>query len=203
MENKTPSNNTPPVYVLRVSIADVEPPVWRELNVPGECTLGDLHDILQIAFGWEDGHMHSFTIKSTEYGRTNSDMGFDGDFDDVVDEDSVRLCDLPLRAKQQFTYLYDFGDSWEHEITVSKAIRAGGNEDPPRLRCLGGERAGPPEDSGGAWGYMDTLEILKDPTHGQYKEIREWLGKFDPEDFNLKKINTRLERIFKSRLKKA
>ncbi|MDR0386922.1 MAG: plasmid pRiA4b ORF-3 family protein, partial [Treponema sp.] len=186
--------------VLRVNIAEIEPPIWRMLNVPGECTLGDLHIILQIAFGWEDGHMHSFTIKSTQYGRIDV-MGFDDD--DVADEDAVRLCDLPLRSRQKFTYLYDFGDSWEHEITVSKTTRAGGDEYLPRVRCLEGERAGPPEDSGGAWGYMDALEILKDPTDEQYEETREWLGKFDPEDFNLKKINTRLERIFKSRPKKT
>jgi hypothetical protein len=111
MKTNAPSNNSPPVYALRASIADVEPPIWRELNVPGECTLGDLHIILQIAFGWEDGHMHSFTIKSTEYGRTDSDMGFDGGFDDAVDEDSVRLCDLPLRAKQRYTYISVFGYS--------------------------------------------------------------------------------------------
>jgi hypothetical protein len=79
---------------------------------------------------------------------------------------------------------------------------AGGDVEPPRLRCLGGERAGPPEDSGGAWAYMDMLEILKDPTNGQYEETREWLGDFDPEDFDLKKINTRLEQVFKPRLKK-
>jgi hypothetical protein len=201
MKNNTPSDNSPPVYVLRVSIAEIEPPVWRKLNVPGECTLGDLHNILQIAFGWEDDHMHSFTIKSTRYGRIDDDTGFD--YDDVVDEDAIRLCDLPLWSRQKFTYLYDFGDCWEHVITVSKTVRLGGNEDLLRVRCLEGERAGPPEDLGGAWGYMDTLEILKDPTHKRYEETREWLGDFDPEDFNLEKTNARLEQFFRPRPENA
>jgi hypothetical protein len=200
MKTNAPFDNSLPVYVLRVSIAEIEPSVWRELNVPGECTLGDLHNILQIAFGWEDDHMHSFTIKSTQYGRIDNDIGFDDD--DVVDEDAVRLCDLPLRSRQKFTYLYDFGDCWEHVITVSKTIRTGGDGDLLRVRCLDGERAGPPEDLGGAWGYMNMLEILKDPTNEEYEETCAWLGEFDPEDFNLEKINTRLEQFFKPRLKK-
>jgi hypothetical protein len=202
MGNKTSSSHPEAAYVLRVNIADSRPKIWRKLSVPGDYTLGDLHYILQIAFGWENGHMHSFTVNSTEYGMPVGDMGFDDDFD-VIDEETVCLSRLNLQPKQKFKYLYDFGDSWLHEITVSKIVPIGDeDEELMRPRCLDGERAGPLEDSGGIWGYQEMLEVLKDPHHEEYEEIHEWAGDIDPENAGLEDINARLEQIFKPRLKK-
>jgi hypothetical protein len=118
----------------------------------------------------------------------------------MTDEDDVCLYDLNLQAKQKFSYLYDFGDSWEHEIRVSKIIPPeDANRDLTRPRCLGGQRAGPLEDSGGVWGYESMLAILKDPNHEEYEDIHEWAGDFDPEYVSLEKINAHLERVFKSK----
>jgi hypothetical protein len=167
------------------------------LRVPDDYTLGDLHYILQIAFGWEDDHMHSFTVNETEYGAIGVEFGFD-EWDDVTDEDTVCLRDLYLPPKKKFSYLYDFGDSWLHEITVSKIVPIGPeNEELTRPRCLGGSRAGPLEDSGGPWGYADMLETLKDPSREGYEDIHEWAGDFDPEYFNLEEINACLEQMLK------
>jgi hypothetical protein len=202
MGNKTASNHLEAAYVLRVSIADSRPKIWRKLSVPGDYTLGDLHTILQIAFGWENDHMHSFTVNSTEYGMPVGDMGFGDEFD-IIDEETVRLSGLDLQPKQKFKYLYDFGDSWLHEITVSKIIPIGADdEELMKPRCLEGERAGPLEDSGGIWGYERMLEVLKDPNHKEYEEIYEWAGDIDPEDMGLEDINICLEQAFKPRLKK-
>ncbi|MDR0710263.1 MAG: plasmid pRiA4b ORF-3 family protein [Spirochaetaceae bacterium] len=197
MNRKTSSEYPRQVYELRVSIADIRPQIWRKLSVPGNYTLGHLHAILQTAFGWDNDHMHSFTVNSTVYGMMSTDFGFSEE-DDVTDEDTVRLDDLHLQPKQKFSYLYDFGDSWEHNIMVSKIIPTGaegGNL--PLPRCLGGKRAGPPEDSGGSWGYADMVEVIKDPNNKNYEEIHEWTGDIDPEYFNLEEINAQLEQIFK------
>jgi hypothetical protein len=204
MDNKTPSNHPGMAYVLEVSIADSRPKIRRKLSVPGDYTLGDLHYILQAAFGWENAHMHSFTVNSTEYGMTETgDMGFGNEFD-TVDEETVCLSRLDLQPKQKFKYLYDFGDSWLHEITVSKIIPIGAEDgELARPRCLKGERAGPFEDSGGIWGYERMLEVLKDPNHEEYEEIHGWAGNFDPEYVNLEEINACLEQIFKPRLTKG
>jgi hypothetical protein len=197
MSKKTASEHPRSAYVLRVSIYESEPPIWRELSVPADYTLGDLHGIIQMAFGWENDHMHSFTVNSVEYGM--AEWGVD-EWNDRGDEDSVCLSDLNLRTRQKFSYLYDFGDSWEHEIRVAKSLSTG--DEPGDLalpRCLGGERAGPFEDSGGVWGYESMLEILKDPNHARYEEIHEWTGDFDPEYFNREEINARLKQAFKRR----
>jgi hypothetical protein len=189
------SPNSRQLYVLRASIAKASPPIWRKISVPGECTLGDLHIILQIAFGWENDHLHSFTIDSIEYGMSEmEDIDFRDEFD-TINEDTVCLNQLELVPKKKFKYLYDFGDSWLHEITVSKIVPVE-DGDVPLPRCLDGKQAGPLEDSGGIWGYTNILEILKNPDHEEYNEIHEWAGDLDPEYVDLEEINARLEQVF-------
>jgi hypothetical protein len=204
MNKKTPPDQPRQAYVLRASIAESRPRIWRELSVPGDYTLGDLHIVLQIAFKWGNAHLHSFTVNSTEYGiKEIEDMGFDDDHN-IVDEDTVCLNHLGLRPEQKFEYLYDFGDSWLHEIRVSKIIPIGAEDrDLAWPHCLEGERAGPLEDSGGIWGYMEMLEVLQNPAHAEYQEIHEWMGDVDPEYFNREEINAHLERAFKPQSPKA
>jgi hypothetical protein len=185
------------IYVLRVSIRDSRPPIWRKLSVPGNFTLEDLHVVLQIAFGWDEEHMHSFTINSREYGMAQAlEMMTVFDDAELIDEATVRLDDL-LTEKQKFTYLYEFGDSWLHRISVSKVIPLEeGMEDSPAPRCLGGKLAAPPEDCGGIWGYEELLAILKDPDHERHGETYEWLGDWDTEAFDPEEINASLARVF-------
>jgi hypothetical protein len=181
-------------YTLRVSIKESTPLIWRELSVPADYTLEDLHRVIQIAFGWEDDHMHSFTVNAVDYSMVGEE--FDAG-EDPVFEDEVCLSDLNLHSRQKFTYLYDFGDCWEHEVRVSKIVQAGvEKEDGTRPRCLGGERAAPLEDSGGVWDYENMLEILKDPNHARYESVHEWAGDIDPERFDREEINARLEKAF-------
>jgi len=54
----------------------------------------------------------------------------------------------------------------------------------------------PPEDCGGIGGYYKYLAAIKNPKHPEHKEILEWMGKkFDPEKFELEKINKALKRF--------
>ena len=88
-------------------------------------------------------------------------------------------------------YLYDFGDSWEHDIVVEKV----GPPEPDTSYplCLAGKRACPPEDSGGVWGYADLLEALADPASPEHDDMLDWLGgPIDPEAFELEAVNRRL-----------
>jgi hypothetical protein len=204
MSKKKFSGTPQQAYVLRVNIADSKPKIWRNLSVPENCTLGDLHIVLQAAFDWDNSHMHSFTINSVRYGMAETECMDFGDKFDEIDENTVCLCQLDLQPKQKFRYLYDFGDSWEHEITVSKIVPIAAEDGGPMWPyCLGGERAGPLENSGGIWGYEEMLDILKDPKHANYKDMYEWAGDFDPEYISIEKINTRLEKIFKRGFEKA
>jgi Plasmid pRiA4b ORF-3-like protein len=44
------------IFQLKVQLREVRPPVWRRVLVPGEMSLAELHEVLQVAMGWTDSH---------------------------------------------------------------------------------------------------------------------------------------------------
>jgi len=191
----SPRTTSAPIYHLKVSLEGIEPLIWRRLQVPGSAKLGWLHAVIQVAMGWTNSHLHQFSTGKRLY----SDLSFGLDeFEDdppVLDENETAVRDIAPRVKSAFVYEYDFGDSWDHRITVEKILDA----DPAEgkfAQCLDGERACPPEDCGGVWGYEDLLKIIRDPKHEGYESMMEWLGgKFNPEAFDRDKINKYLRRL--------
>lgn len=145
---------------LRVVLQEVMPAVVRVIDVPATITLDDLHDVLQVAVGWTDSHLHQFRTDMATYGIPDEEWD-----DDELDERGVRLADLPSR----FVYAYDLGDGWEHDVEV---IGSGG-EVPG---CVDGEGTCPPEDCGGPYGYDTMLAALADPRHDEHESMQEWVG---------------------------
>lgn len=107
------------------------------------------------------------------------DWGFE---DDKIREKEVVLSDWFQQEGRICTYEYDFGDSWEHIVLLEKIIPAEPSVIYPR--CIAGKRACPPEDAGGIPGYAQKLEILQHPRSKYYREIKQWMGDFDPERFS-------------------
>lgn len=174
---------------FKVALRYIRPPIWRRVVLPSNFTLGHLHDVIQIAMGWEDYHLHSFQFGNVHYtSQQASEMGEM----DMENEEIVFLGRVVTRAKQKFIYEYDFGDSWLHEIVVEKIIPFDPQERYPI--CLAGARACPPEDCGSFPGYCDILKALKAPKKtDEQKKIMEWLGDgYDPERFDLEAVNRRL-----------
>ena len=56
---------------MKVTLLDIEPPIWRRLLVTGDQTLYRLHLILQTIMGWENYHLYEFIIDEIEYGNTH------------------------------------------------------------------------------------------------------------------------------------
>lgn len=180
------------VYQLKITLRDIRPPIWRRVQVQGSETLEHLHYVAQIAMGWTNSHLHSFSAEGVEYGVPMPDFGFDelG----LKDESKVKLGKLISGEKFKLFYQYDFGDSWEHEILVEKVLKLDLAVDYPI--CLKAKRACPPEDCGGIWGYESFLEAIRDTQHPEHTEMLEWVGgTFDPEETDLDEINKELKRI--------
>ena len=102
-----------------------------------------------------------------------------------------------LKPGAHFVYTYDFGDSWEHLITVEQVQTASAGLHYPH--CTDGAGACPPEDCGGAPGYSDLKVALADPAHEEHHAMLEWLGlrsatEFAPARFAPDEANTRLLR---------
>jgi hypothetical protein len=178
-----------PVFQLRISLAGVEPEVWRRLLVPGGVKLAKLHDMVQAVMGWTNSHLHSFTIGEQLYG-----MQLDDYPDEEIDEQEYTVFVALRGGIRQFTYEYDFGDSWEHEVVVEDTAWS-----PLTLKhavCLDGQNACPPEDVGGVGGYELFLEAMADPTHEEHESFLAWVGyQFDPAAFELAAANAALQRV--------
>jgi hypothetical protein len=178
-------------YVLQCHIwlVDSEPPVWRRFQISDQLTLASLHTVLQVIMGWQQSHLYDFEVKGDRYAAP-SPMPLTN----TLDATTQVLADLQLDEGAKFLYTYDFGDGWLHQITVeSKSIVEPQTE---LLKCLEGERACPPENSGGVWGYEELLERLNDPEDPEYEELLEWIGlEFDPDAFDHQKVNQRLQTL--------
>ena len=160
---------------MRIELCDTDPLIWRQLEVPTSITLKVLHDIVQVVMGWFDYHLWEFTIGRQRYGLP---MDVDWGTEPRVDAGKVRLRDVLKPRKTVIAYLYDFGDSWEHRITVTNVRRGDPGVSYPRY--VGGERNGPPEDCGGVPGFYEILDALADPNHPNHAEAKEWLDEYDP-----------------------
>jgi hypothetical protein len=155
----------PSIYLLHVWIRHISPMIWRRLLVRGDSTLAQLHDILQVAFGWDDFHLHRFRIHGQDYGVSRpGGPGF------VRDARQVRLADFRFRPNEWFLYEYDFGDRWQHEVRIEHGPTMEEKRTYPT--CVGGQRAAPPEDCGGPWAFLER----RDAVHWQVREHLEHLA---------------------------
>src|SRR5437867_3770994 len=144
------------IHQLRVTLRDVHPPVWRRIQVRSDITLAQLHRVLQEVMGWEDSHLHEFAAGGRCYGVPDTE-----EFGDKPESEArVRLGQVARRRGARLLYLYDFGDSWEHDIVVEDILPTDAAAHYPV--CLEGRRATPPEDCGGLGGYEEFLAAIGD-----------------------------------------
>lgn len=176
----------PEIYQIKVTLLGTSPPIWRRLLVPADVTLAQLHDVLQTAMGWDDGHMHEFSIGQRRIGRPDPEDRLMG-IPSVENERTVRLSGILGRVGSKAIYTYDFGDSWEHGIVLEKRLPVEQNIMYPV--CTDGQLACPPEDCGGIPGFYDLVEALNDPNHERHEEMLDWIGDFDPQAFSADKVN--------------
>ena len=163
-------------YVIKIFLYEVEPLIWRRFSVPATATFAELHQIIQKAMGWNDEQAHQF-----RWGKGKRLTNVIADTqeqvspqDDFQDESKVTLAEFVGRRKLplRMMYRYDFFDDWTHELVIEE--KADG--DLPKM--LDGERACPPEDCGGSFGYKECL--------GGFAE---WMDDdYDPEKFDPKAI---------------
>jgi len=176
------------VYILRITLEEVEPPVWRRVQVSGSITLERLDMVIQKAMGWHNAHLHEFEVSGKRYGQPEPDKP---EYK-VEPEWELTLRGAAPTEGARFRYVYDLGDGWGHEVLVEAIQAPGGPLKHPV--CLAGERACPPEDSGGAPGYENLLDVLRDRTHPEHRDMLAWAGRgFDPERFDLAAVNRKLK----------
>ena len=180
-----------PIFQVKVGLLGAKPPIWRRLEIPADISLARLHDAIQVAFGWNDGHLHVFETDYGEFGTAEAGLGHGS-------ETAVTLEQVAPAVGSKIRYTYDFGDDWEHEIVVEKTLQRDSAVCYPR--CTGGRRAAPPDDCGGIWGYAELVGVLGDPAHPEHDDMLEWLGldsaaEFEPGHFDAESITMSLSRL--------
>lgn len=180
-------NPSASTFRIKVTLKGIRPPIWRRLLVPDTLKLPEFHRVLQYAMGWQNIHLHHFTLGSQGYGIP--------DFfepDDTLNERRYTIGDLLTAEHETLLYEYDFGDGWQHQVVLEKILPFDKTLELPC--CLQGRRACPPEDIGGPRSYLNFLAAIKDPEHPEHEELRDRVGaEFDPEAFDAAAITQTLQ----------
>jgi hypothetical protein len=191
------SLSAPCLFTLKIELCleQIQPPIWRRLEVDGRISLAKLHHFIQAAMGWADAHLHEFEIRGQRY----APLLAEADDASAKDEKKFRLNQLFI-AGEQYLYRYDLGDDWAHRISVEAYERIDNDPD-YEARVIDGARACPPEDVGGATGYHDFLEkLLAAPESGEAQALRLWAGgEFDAERFDRRAANAAIQRLLWNR----
>lgn len=191
---------------IKVTLKLENKKVWRRLIVPLNVSFSTLHEVLQIAFGWQDYHLHEFYILNAEPDQRNPYAYYQNAVvnlvcnDEALDymnevpmvlETGIKLSEY-IPAYKNTQYNYDFGDDWNHVIKVEKVIE---DYDKNYPVCMEGEGNAPPEDVGGEPGYEQFLRVIADQDHPDHQHLLEWGTSQGYQDFTLEKVNWRLGKL--------
>ncbi|WP_240617880.1 plasmid pRiA4b ORF-3 family protein [Pseudarthrobacter sp. AG30] len=201
------------VLEVRVALVDSTPEIWRRFELRGSLTLGQIHQVLQAAYGWEDAHLHRF-VTSDPFAPLRP---VDNEFPEVpqwlprqqceepgdTPEEDCSLDQLLALGSGEAFYEYDFGDSWLHRLEL--VSRRPAYADSPHARLVDGSRRGPLEDSGGFPGYEEIMDALADPSHPDHDEHSAWVADmtgsdapFDAAFLDVPAVNRALAEQFRS-----
>lgn len=186
-------------YTLRITMKNISPAIWRKVEVPSNISLRHLSELIMAVMGWSGYHMNQFRKGIDTYYEPSYQR--DGDMEDFSDvrirhfnQEEVSIGEVLHEKGRSFTFEYDFGDSWEHEVLLSSVADYADGE-PRKIRFISGKRACPPEDCGGLWGYDELCRIVRKKVSGKRltrdeRERLEWYSGdyddcFDPEHLDL------------------
>ncbi len=160
---------SPSIHQLKVTLTGIDPPIWRQIEVPSSIKLCCLHSALQVVMGWTDSHLHRFERDGKKWGVPESD---EFNRTELQDENKTQLRTVLTTEGDSMVYLYDFGDGWRHEVLLEKIVPV--NEVAKTPMCFGGERQCPAEDGG---------------------RIAKKAGRPVSSDFDLRAVNHKLSRM--------
>jgi hypothetical protein len=180
---------------VRIELDGTEPPIWRRVDVPLTTSLRGLHEVIQAVMLFEDCHLFQFDIGTRRYGIPDPEWDHEPP---ILEAKNIRVGALVERAIVQFSYTYDFGDNWQHSVTIEAVTAADPALDYPRF--ADGARRAPPEDVGGIPGFEEFTDAMTNQRHPERKRLTTWYGRaFDPTDIDVPTINARIGKLAKRR----
>ena len=181
------------LYQFKITLRDIDPPIWRRIQIR-DCSVDRLHECIQTAMGWTNSHLHRFEIQGIVCGDPELLCDDPESFVGTNSRETMVSQIVPQSgARFHFSYEYDFGDRWRHEVLFEGCLASDRGVRYPM--CLEGESCCPPEDVGGVSGYEAFLEVIADPSHPEHDEWMTWVGgDFDPARFDPKAATRAMQR---------
>lgn len=172
---------------------------WRRIIIPINTTFEELHEILQVAFDWKDCHLYEFNIIDDAGKYVLNVISEFEEASEEYQECKILLdsqVDISEYTNQQYriVYCYDYGNNWEHEITI-QGVNA--NYDKNYPTCVMGAGNTPPEDVGGITGYKEFLKTMANPNHAEYENMKRWAQGQRYKDFDAASVNRRLKNVLR------
>lgn len=181
------------IFQIKILLQNSKPRIWRRVLINQDINFKELHHIIQDAMGWRNCHLYEFRPAN----NISIGIPFEDFYQKTIDAATVKIKKYLKKEGDKIRYNYDFGDDWQHTITVEKVEAADPSKKYPT--CIKGKNNCPPEDCGGVWGYQTLLETIQDTKHPDHKNMMRWLGgPFDPEAFDMEVINYRLKKYQKT-----
>lgn len=186
------------LYQLNIQLALDGHEIWRRVLIPANYSFRSLHNLIQIVFDWQNYHSHEFSVARKDNRNLKIVMDDDSDTlefadssgDEIVQERFVSLAEI-FSQHPEVIYEYDFGDSWEHIITLEKSITATSQQ----AKLLEGKGERPPENIGGLHGFNEYLAMFNDPNSAEDEDFMEWAASQKERNFSLDYTNHRLKSI--------
>lgn len=180
---------------LHIQLDDIEPSIWRRVEVPLTMSLKGLHDVIQAVMLFEDYHLFEFEACGRCYDVPDPEDLYERK---TFAARNIRIGALIERGIATFKYTYDFGDNWRHTITVEELEDGSPGIEYPRF--VDGQRRAPPEDVGSTSGFEEFLNVMAKPRHAQHREFVHWYGgRFDPVDISVDIVQDRVARLARRR----
>ena len=198
--NSSPDSESANNYLILVTLSgSANPTINRLLSLPPSLTFDKVHQVLQIAFGWTNSHMHDFNVfliddddaenPGSMGGATclnicpKPDSMPDDSMGNSKAETEITLADVYEKAewkdKAEIVYEYDLGDSWEHQLSLLGRATPGTNAQfgapsDVNVICLTGQGHPAAEEVGGFWGWDDLKDAFKHPRKAENREQIDW-----------------------------
>lgn len=180
---------------IRIELDGMDPTVWRRVDVPLSTTLRGLHEVIQAVMLFENCHLFQFEVGDKRYGIPDPEWDYEPP---ILEAKNTKLGALIERGVGTFTYTYDFGDNWQHSVTIEAITAADPALDYPRF--VDGARRAPPEDVGGIPGFEEFTHAMTKQGHPELERLTTWYGRaFDPTDIDVPAINARIGKLARRR----
>ena len=184
-----------PIVTLKVTLLDSPYPIWRRFGVQSIATFRDLHMAVLSVMGWDGSHLWQFKVGQQIIGDCDllemdprDDTGF-------IDAETYTLGDAIAANVKTFGYTYDFGDNWQHKVTIEK-VGPGDTDIAIYPVMLDHKGRCPPDNVGGIGGFVRFLETMGDPKSSAFKKAKIWNGGvFDPNAVEYRVTAIRLDSL--------